>query len=92
MGAPPAGLDDTRSILTRCTGIRWHFKQWIARAELFKGANIVDISPSWRYCVRINCPVDTPSACTEVMRMKWETPSFEEITASAEVTAYVYSK
>ncbi|HWE62380.1 MAG TPA: pyrroloquinoline quinone precursor peptide PqqA [Chloroflexota bacterium] len=24
--------------------------------------------------------------------MKWETPSFEEITASAEVTAYVYSR
>jgi coenzyme PQQ precursor peptide PqqA len=24
--------------------------------------------------------------------MKWETPTFEEITASAEVTAYVYSK
>jgi coenzyme PQQ precursor peptide PqqA len=28
----------------------------------------------------------------EVMAMKWETPAFEEIGASAEVTAYVYSK
>ena len=28
----------------------------------------------------------------EASSMKWETPDFQEITASAEVTAYVYSK
>jgi coenzyme PQQ precursor peptide PqqA len=32
------------------------------------------------------------SLSRETSSMKWEKPSVEEITASAEVTAYVYSK